>query len=257
LSWIKESIIVLVKAAPNWSKKHKTYEICTAGISETDGWRRLYPFPEMNMVKKGVKVWDIIQIETTTPSDDVRPESRKIKPESIVVIDHIENRKERRKILDKLSEPSLENALNEKRTLALIKPNIEGFDIKKRPPEAKQVTLEGNVFRLRPYGDIGLYYQWSCPKPCRYCRGKFHNMACFDWGANYLYKKYPNEKEAMAKVRQKCYYEMKYDNDTWFALGTHSRRPWKKWMIVGLLWMKKQSPAEPKTKSLSDFVSDE
>jgi hypothetical protein len=133
LSWIKEFIIVLVKAAPNWSKKHKTYEICTAGISETDGWRRLYPFPEMNMVKKGVKVWDIIQIETTTPSDDVRPESRKIKPESIVVIDHIENRKERRKILDKLSEPSLENALNEKRTLALIKPNIEGFDIKKRP----------------------------------------------------------------------------------------------------------------------------
>jgi hypothetical protein len=61
----------------------------------------------------------------------------------------------------------------------------------------------------------------------------------------------------MAKVKQKCHYEMKYDNDTWFALGTHSRRPWKKWMIVGLIWMKKQSPAEVKTKSLSDFAKSE
>lgn len=257
MPWVKESILVLVKAAPNWSKKHKTYEICTAGVSETNGWRRLYPFPEINMIKKGVRVWDIIQVETTGPSDDVRPESRRIKPESIVVIDGIQDRKERRKILDKLSEPSLENALNEKRTLTLIKPKIEVFNIKKRPPEPKQATLEGGVFRLHPYGDIGLYYQWSCPKPCRYCKGKFHNMACFDWGANYLYKKYTDEKEAMAKVKQKCYYEMKYDNETWFALGTHSRRPWKKWMIVGLLWMKKQTSTEMKMKSLSEFVKSE
>jgi len=254
LSWVKETIIVLVKAAPNWSKKHKTYEICTAGISETEGWRRLYPFPETNMIKKGVKVWDVIQVETIKPSDDIRPESRKIKPESIVVMDYIEDRKERRKILDKLSEPSLESALNEKRTLTLIKPRIEGFTINKRPPEPKQATLEGDVFRIHPYGDIGLYYQWSCPKPCRYCKGKFHNMACFDWGANYLYKKYPDEKEAMAKVKQKCFYEMKYDNDTWFALGTHSRRPWKKWMIVGLLWMKKQVSAKMKAKPLSAYI---
>jgi len=34
---------------------------------------------------------------------------------------------------------------------------------------------------------------------------------------------------------------MKYDYDSWFALGTHSRRPWSKWMVVGLLWMKKKN----------------
>jgi hypothetical protein len=36
-----------------------------------------------------------------------------------------------------------------------------------------------------------------------------------------------------------CYYRMKYDYDTWFAWGTHRKRPWKRWMIVGLLWIKK------------------
>jgi len=46
---------------------------------------------------------------------------------------------------------------------------------------------------------------------------------------------------------------MKYDNDTWFVLGTTRRRPWKKWMIVGLLWMKKKKRADSKTKSLEDF----
>jgi hypothetical protein len=257
LSWAKETVLILVKAAPNWSKKYRTYEICTAGLSETEGWRRLYPFPEKNMISKGVNVWDIIQVETARPSDDHRPESRKIKPESITIIDRIEDRKERRKILDRLSEPSLDNALNEKRTLILTKPIIEDFIIKKRPPEPKQITLEGKVFRLHPYGDTGLYYKWSCPKPCRYCKGKSHVTACFDWGANYLYKKYSDEKEAMTKVRQKCFFEMKYDNETWFALGTHSRRPWKKWMIVGLLWMKKEEFTEAKTKSLSEFTKSE
>lgn len=61
MSWEKESILILVRAAPNWSTKYKTYEICTAGISQTEDWRRLYPFPETNVIKRGVRIWDLRQ----------------------------------------------------------------------------------------------------------------------------------------------------------------------------------------------------
>ncbi len=241
----------MVKAAPNWSKKYKTYQICTAGVSQDGGWRRLYPFPELDMVKRDIHIWDIIEIKTKVPTDDPRPESRKIKAESIVKIGRLESRQERRNFLEKIAEPSLEIPLQEKRTMAIIKPRIEDFKIDIRPPEPKQETLEGKIFRLRPYGRVGLYYKWSCPKPCRYCKERPHRMECFDWGANILYKRYPNEEEAKAKVKHKCYYQMKYDYDTWFALGTHSLRPWKRWMIVGLLWMKKQPE---QSKPLNNFL---
>jgi len=245
LSWEKESVLVLVKAAPNWSMKYSTYEICTAGICRDHSWRRLYPFPEDVMVEKDIRIWDMIEVETQPTTDDPRSESRKIRAESVRKISRIENRKERREYLKKISEPSLEIPYKEKRTMALIQPRIEDFKIKKERGDAVvQVTLNGKVFKRNPYGDVGLYYKWRCPKPCLYCRDRPHKMRCFDWGTNILYSKYEDEKEAKAKTTKMCLYGMKYDYDSWFALGTHSRRPWSKWMVVGLLWMKKE--VEPK-----------
>lgn len=240
MPWEKEQVLVLVKAAPNWSRKYKEYEICTAGISEDGEWRRLYPFPEEVMLKQDIHVWDLIEVETTEPKADPRPESRKIRAESIEKIGRINNRNERRDLLDGIAETSLNIPIEEKRTMTLVKPIIENFHIKKKVPEIIQITLNGKPFKRSPYGDFGLYYQWRCPKSCQYCRDRPHTMQCFDWGANVLYKRYNDEEEAKVKVKQMCYYRMKYDFDTWFALGTHSRRPWKRWLIVGLLWMKKE-----------------
>jgi hypothetical protein len=249
----KESIIILVKAAPNWSTKYKTFEICTAGINEEGEWRRLYPFPEKTMIRKEVKLWDVIEVETAKPTDDPRRESRKIKNSSIKTIDRIVNREKRKEIIKNLTESSLENALNEKRSLVLIKPIIEGFKIRKGIREPLQFTLDGQRFRKHPYGDISLIYRWSCSKSCRYCNNKSHNSRCFDWGSNYLYRKYKNEKEAQIKVRNKLLFEMKYYNDTWFALGTTRQRPWKRWMIVGLLFMKKEPRSD--SQKLNNFLN--
>lgn len=252
--WEKETITVLVKAAPNWSMKYKTYEICTAGINETGSWRRLYPFHENAMVKSGLRLWDIIQVETTKSNDDPRQESRKIKNESLNIIGHVENKKERRNIIKRLAEQSLEIPMRERRSLTLIEPRIKGFRIREKDPEPIQFTLNGKSFKRHPYGHIGLYYSWSCPQPCKYCKGKSHVTRCFDWGASYLYRKYENEAEARVKVRNKLLYEMKYDNDTWFVLGTTRLRPWKRWMIVGLLWMKREKPTEKPSQVLTNFV---
>jgi len=257
LSWEKESILILVKAAPNWSNKYKKYEICTAGISQTNGWRRLYPFPETLMLEEEIHLWDIIEVETTKPTDDPRPESRKIRSASVKVIDRIKSRKEKRKVIQSLAEPSLGLAMKEKRSLTLIEPSIDDFKIMRSEREPLQFTLNGKPFRKHPYGDIRLYYYWSCPKSCRYCKHNSHTSRCFDWGANLLYRnllrKSKNEKETRVKVRNKLHYEMKYDNDTWFVLGTTRQRPWKRWMVVGLLWMKRER-VDTKTKSLENFA---
>ena len=243
MSWEKEQVLILVKATPNWSIKYKEYEICTAGITENKEWRRLYPFPESWMLRKDVHVWDRIEIETTKPKGDPRPESRIIKVESIKKIDHIKERKERRSILEQITEQSLDIPINEKRTMTLVKPRIDAFNIRKKTAEIVQITLNGKPFKRSPYGDFNLYYKWRCPRRCQVCKERPHTMECFDWGANVLYKRYKDEEQAKKKVKQMCYYRMKYDYDTWFALGTHSRRPWKVWMIVGLLWMKRKVKA--------------
>jgi hypothetical protein len=245
-----------VKAAPNWSTKYKKYEICTAGVtSEEQAWRRLYPFSEKVMLEKDVRVWDVIEVETMKATDDPRFESRKINAKSIKIVDRIESHKDRREVIDRILEGSLETALEQKRSLALIEPFIDAFKITKGKREPLQVTMNGTPFRKNPYGDIRLVYIWRCRDRCRYCLGKSHTSRCFDWGANWLYRKMMktyDKKNAMTTVRNKLHYEMKYDNNTWFVMGTHRRRPWKRWMIVGLLWIKKQEPNN--ITSLANFM---
>ena len=67
----------------------------------------------------------------------------------------------------------------------------------------------------------------------------YRSLVRIDFGANYLFTKYKDEKIAKQKVRERCYTLMKAECDLWFAMGTHSLYPFLKWMIVGLLWMKK------------------
>ena len=45
MSWDSEQILVLAEASPNWSNRHKSYLVCTAGINSNNEWRRLYPMP--------------------------------------------------------------------------------------------------------------------------------------------------------------------------------------------------------------------
>lgn len=242
MSWKKESVLVLVKATPNWSKKQGRYVICTAGIAEDGGWRRLYPMSQDTIQKHQISVWDKIQVETTDPIGDARPESRKLRNDSVRNMGcAIEDREERRNYLQKITDASLEKPMKEKRTMALVKPLILGFDIEKREEPLDQATLYGGVFERRPYADVGLYYRFKCSeKGCEVCQpvGKFHRMECFDWGAHVLYRKYDDETVAKEKTRDMCFTKMRFDFDTWFALGTHSRYP--SWMVVGLLWMSKQ-----------------
>jgi hypothetical protein len=244
MAWKKESVIVLVKATPNWSTTSRRYTICTAGVNKDGEWRRLYPMFWQTIKNQDIKVWDEISFEASTPEKDSRPESRKIRNESVKNLGcAIEDREERRGFLTELTDSCIPDAAKERKTLALVKPILFGFTIDKREELVNQATLYGGIFKERPYDDVGIYYEFKCgEKGCSICRevGKFHKMECFDFGANHLYRRYEDEKEAREKVRDMCFVRMKTDFDCWFAMGTHSSYPFHSWMIVGLLWMKKK-----------------
>jgi len=158
----------------------------------------------------------LIAVETAKPSDDPRPESRKIRAESIQKLSYVDDRKERRDLLEKMTEQSLAIPMKERRTMMLVRPRIEAFNIKKKTAEIVQLTLNGNSFKRNPYGDIGLYYTWRCPKSCQFCKETPHHMECFDWGASVLYRRYPDETEAKTKTTNMCYYRMKFGVDPCF-----------------------------------------
>jgi len=246
MSWKKESIIVLVKATPIWSASLGRYTICTAGIAEDGGWRRLYPFTWRTIKNNNIKLWDSISVETKKPSRDQRPESRKIKNDTVANLGcAISNREKRRKYLNGLTDSQIPNAAKEKKTLSVIKPILFEFSVEKREEKVDQATLYGGEFKKRPYHNIGIFYKFKCgEKGCGVCRkvGKFHIMECFDFGANHLYRRYDDENVAEEKVRDKCFTKMRFDYDCWFAMGTHSLYPFLRWMVIGLLWMKKATP---------------
>lgn len=241
LSWVEENVLVLVKATPVYSKEYKKYLICTAGVTEDGEWRRFYPMPRDVIFGKKIKLWDTIKLKVTEPIRDPRPESRRVKASSIKNMGcSIRERGEKRKFLKEHTDRSLDVPNKEGRTMALIKPLIVDFEIEKRKEEVDQANLYGGIFKKRPYGDVGLYYHFKCGGLCKVCGKHPHKMECFDWGANVLYRRYSDEMEAREKTRDMCYRKMKVVFDTWFALGTHSRYPFSKWLHVGLLFMKRK-----------------
>jgi len=157
--WQKESVLILVKATPNWSSSLGQYTICTAGINGDGEWRRLYPMTWRTIKNNDIKLWDLIEVETTEPDKDQRPESRKIRDISVKNLGcAIKDREKRRKYLKRVTEAHLPDAAKEKKTLAIIKPILFGFSIEKSEEKINQATLYGGVFKTRPYGDIGLLY---------------------------------------------------------------------------------------------------
>lgn len=240
MNWNEERITILVKACPTWSQKLGKYTICTGGINDKGEWRRLYPMPQPVVMAKGISLWNVIKVEVSEETSDPRKETRLIKPETIVDLgSKLKTREQKREFLAKYTDSSL-NKPTLGRTCSIIKPKLIDFEVIKRKPEFSQATLYGGIFKKNPYEDIGLYYTFQCQEPCEICKKKPHRMECFDWGANYLFRKYDDEAIAIEKVKEMGFTRMKTINDIWFVMGTHRIRPFLNWLLVGVLWMKRE-----------------
>lgn len=239
---MKEKMLVLAKAYPEYSKNHG-WVMCTAGITEEGEWRRVYPI-EMDIYLKdkfSKRNWIEYEIKEKEGWDS-RKESKRVITNTIKVIgnEDIESTKE---ILNKkiTTLEDLKKDYGEDRTsLGVIKPKIESFRLKDREwDERKKETITSQT-TLTPTFKADLLdkrpeYVFKCGnKGCN-----THKIICEDMEAMILYKKmknkFSNPDIVFDKVKNKLFDFMK-TRDLYFIMGSHFKFP--TFIIISLFYPK-------------------
>lgn len=260
-------IFLTVKASPENSKKYGT-SLCTAGLTESGEWIRLYPISYPMAKKLPRYSWievDCYQdkshdkrkesyhiIENTLKRDDNTPQAGKVDWEyrNSIILPH----------LSPSFQELIETAKSDKITsLGLIKPTEILDFFKKNDDESNKLSYTKEQFQMMLTGgsiprfkEVPHYsYKFRCNDNNESVE---HSIVCLDWEMTSSYakwrKKYQDTTQFNEKFRQKYYTEMITKKDLYFFMGTHFR--FKTWMIIGLYYPPKEKPQENKT--LFDFI---
>ena len=126
--------VIIVKAAPQRGERHGE-TVCTAAITTDKKWVRLYPiaFRTLDDAQK-FKRWDIVTYKWRLPSDDKRPESRRLDHETLVVTGTYP-KKSRFALVEPMIVDSLVAERAAGRSFAFIRPTIKSFHIEKKSPK--------------------------------------------------------------------------------------------------------------------------
>jgi hypothetical protein len=260
-TYTKTKVLITVMTYPHPSESHKEL-VCTAGITETGRWVRLYPIdyryrPKDQQFRK--YQWIEIGLADHGAGNDDRKESRHPDLDSIQILqeplssDH--NWRARRAIIDALPHHTrfeLE-ALYEKEkiSLGIVRPT-EIIDFKVEPverewkPQWQAVLNQFNLFSGAPKHLEKLPYKFSYVFRCSDSGDKVHTAMVEDWELGVLYRKeverLGDERTAAANVRKKFFEEMCHPSrDTRFFMGTVF--PYNTWVVIGVFWPRKNPQA--------------
>jgi hypothetical protein len=142
-------------------------------------------------------------------------------------------------------------------TLGVVKPKIIDMTwtdreehVEKTENIKKQMTLDGkSVFTLEPL-DKKFQYIFKCSSTCP----NEHKIMCEDWELEELYRKLKDKhgvNTACEMVKNKFTREIYYEDNTYFIMGTHAI--WNTWLIVSVIYPKKDDLNLLKTKTLDSF----
>lgn len=251
-------VLVVVKTYPNPSEKQDE-TVCTAAISDTGKWLRIYPVPYRYLPpEKQYRKWQWMEIGLTARGyqNDPRPESREPDVNSIRLLGEplpsSHGWKQRREIIDRMPHHTLgelEGMWEADRTsLGIIRP-VEVLDLEvtkgqekwSRKHEARMAEplLLGKRKKLHriPYH---FHYVFRCPD-----NPEPHRLMLEDWELGALFLKERDRKGedgAIRSIRQKFLAELcGPDKDTRFFVGT--RHPLNQWLVLGVFYPPK--PDEP------------
>ncbi len=254
---MREELLVLAKAYPTISTKYELL-VCVAGITADGEWRRIYPIPwEIFLeyeTKFKKKQWISYELRDDKPSDR-RPESRKIKFETIEVL-HEERYKNIKTMLDERLKTleELESEDDRNVSLGVLKPRIIDFVwsdwdyYNKVKSKSAQRTLNGKKAVKIEFPDKKFQYVFKCNPRCP----KKHQIICEDWELGMLYLKMKRNHGpdlAPKKVREKFLIEIPKLRHIYFVVGTHNQHP-NTWLIISVLYPKKKDIAEIESKTL-------
>lgn len=222
-------LLIIVKTYPCSSKKYNEL-VCTAGLTESGDWVRVYPI-DFRSLKRNQKYrkYQWIEVECIKDTSDPRKESYKVVGE-IKPLDTIctcNNWKYRKEILLQniyfSKEKLLESYKNEGTSLAIFKPSmIKSFEI-----------IEG-VKAL----DYKFYYKFSDDK------GNYSKLRIIDWEIYQLTRKllakYKENTPKIKEILKQKYFGCMKKRDVYLFLGTsrkwHIRRAKNPFMIIGIFY---------------------
>jgi hypothetical protein len=203
-------IIVLGKGVPAYSRTYGCLTCCVAGVSEQSGWLRLYPLflePVLSSIKP-VNKFDMIRVTVRQKHPEPnRPESRKILPEAVEIVDHIHDENARIKLLQRYTELGLflhDDSWRGRKTLGMIKPLKKRFWITKE-----------NIPMVK----------FRCGPSCRGHTCEIGEYMKFNNVGRVVYKK-RNAELAKHFLRLR-------NNELRFVMGTMRRRP-HRWLLISI-----------------------
>jgi len=249
----KTKVLITVMTYPHPSKGYQEV-ICTAGVTETGEWIRLYPIdyryqPKHRQFRK--YQWIEVELEKTPASKDNRPESFRPNLDSIQIIGERLGTKnvwrERRDYIDSMPHRTIKEwkALYEKHqtSLGIVRPK-RILDLEIRPaedeewkPKWKALYSQPRLFGPQPKPLTKLpftfHYIYECEDD-----DKPHTAMCEDWELGVLFLKEAEKlgpNAAAKSIRGKYLNELcREDKDTRFFMGT--KFPYNTWLVLGVFW---------------------
>lgn len=252
--FVETKVLITVMTYPHPSQRHQEL-ICTAGITETGEWVRLYPIdyryrPNHQQFKK--YQWIKIGLAPRGFGNDDRKESRQPDLDSIQILGEPLSTgsawAERRAVIDRLphhTRRGLEALYDGDRTsLGIVKP-AEILDLTIEPterdwkPEWQSVLGQFNLFFGQPKGLTKLPFKFSYVFRCSDTGDKPHTAMIEDWELGVLFLKeverLGTEQAAAQSVKKKYLDEIcGPTKDTRFFMGTVF--PYNTWVVIGVYW---------------------
>ena len=247
-------VLVTVLTYPHPSESYQEL-VCTAGITESLDWVRLYPinyrylpnnqrFHKFQWIEVGLKA-------ASSKSNDDRKETRRPDLDSIKLLGETlstaKNWRERRELIDRLPHYTVNQlkALHgsDKTSLGVVRPKrVLDLEIKSTEAEwkpewqalFKQLRLFGPQQKPLEKLPYSFKYVFECEDS-----SKPHTATCTDWELGVLFlkqrDKLGSEKAAAESVKDKFLGELcRADKDTRFFMGTLF--PYNVWLVLGVFW---------------------
>jgi hypothetical protein len=243
----QDECCIIIKAQPHRSSKY--FEtVCCAGIGRDGVWRRQYPVPFRNLPKnQKFGRWDWIEYDWVKPSDDLRVESQKVDPDSIVVKGKM-TKAEQIKLLNPLVRSSFAESNDKGDSLTLIRPKEIKFKWSKKSQSDLESEASKHAELSRQLPMFGETVEDWDPSPYSFRLDwidqdntkRSHEMD--DWetlGAYFRFERDYGEEKALEILREK-YEKERFNNGLVLGFSTHKRRnatrgTENQWLLVGLL----------------------
>lgn len=253
------NILITVMTYPHPSEKY-TELVCTAGITDSFDWVRLYPIdyryrpPEQRFRKYQ---WVRVSLGPSGASNDNRAESRKPDLDSIEIAGPVlsvaDGWAERRQIVDRMPVYTLNKLTSQHDrdksegrrpiSLGVVRPvRVTDVEIVPTTGEWKaewQATLkQGLLFDDAPKEINKLPFAWKYVFECHDSDGKSHTAMNEDWEIGVLYwkelERLGTPDKAAESVRKKCLQMVETGRDSRFFMGTVF--PYNTWIVLGVFW---------------------